>query len=146
LYNIGNVQHHTGCYEEAIESYTETLRIEKLVFGEVHKDVAMTLFKLGEVNKSAGSIEDSLRYFEQSLSVERRLSSSPSTDDCAYMARVLSEIGNIHLFRGDVMPMMEAFNESSRLYREAGLDPNNVVVSEHLYALDCSCTEAAAAA
>ena len=99
MYNIGNIQHHTGCYEEAIESYTETLRIEKLVLGEVHKDVAMTLYKLGEVNKSAGYIEDSLRYFERSLSVESRLSSSPSTDDCAYMARVLSEIGNIHLFR-----------------------------------------------
>jgi len=146
LYNIGSIQHHTGCYEEANESYNETLRIEKLVLGELHKDVAMTLFKLGEVNKSAGNIEDSLRYFEQSLSVERRLSSSPSTDDCAYMARIFNEIGNIHLSRGDVIPMMEAFNESSRLYREAGLNPNNVVVSEHLYALECSFSEAAAAA
>jgi hypothetical protein len=34
---------------------------------------------------------------------------------------------------------MNAFNEASRLYRMAGLSPNNVVVSGHLFALELSC-------
>ena len=107
-----------------------------------------------------------MRCFEESLAVERGLvhpSSSagnnatgnapssrrqqqPSGPDHAAMARALNEIGNIHLARGDVVPMMEALNEASRLYRTSGLNPNNVVVSGHLYALEVSCPEAAPAA
>lgn len=156
LYNIGLVHQQCGSYEEAIASYSETLRIERLVLGENHRDISMTLFKLGEVHKVAGDLEEALRYFKDSLAVERNLSttSSSSTDimsteeepDHAAMARALNEIGNIHLALGNVVEMMEAFNEASRLYRAAGLSPHNVVVSEHLYALEISCPEAAPAA
>merc|ERR1712127_182198 len=65
--------------EEAVESYAETLRIERLVLGENHRDVSMTLFKLGEVNKAAGDLGEALRCFEESLAVERSLSSPPSS-------------------------------------------------------------------
>lgn len=158
LYNIALVHQQCGSYEEAIESYSETLRIERLVLGETHRDIAMTLFKLGEVHKVAGDLEEALKYFENSLAVERSLSSSPSSStdtmsseeeqspDYAAMARALNEIGNIHLALGNVVEMMEAFNEASRLYRTAGLSSHNVVVSEHLYALEISCPEAAPAA
>ena len=66
--------------------------------------------------------------------------------DPATIARTLNEIGNIYLSRGDVIPMMEAFNEASRIYRSAGLSANNVTVSGQLYAFDISCPEAAPAA
>jgi len=172
LYNIALVHQQRGCHEEAIESYSETLRIEKLVLGKNHRDVSMTLFKLGEVNKAAGDLEEALKCFKDSLAVERSLSSSSSSpaisanvnrtaadaghryqqqatsggSDPAAMARALNEIGNLHLARGDVVPMMQAFNEASRLYRTAGLSPNNVIVSGALYALEVSCPAAAPAA
>ena len=157
LYNIALVHQQCGSYDEAIESYSETLRIERLVLGENHRDISMTLFKLGEVHKVAGDLEEALKYFKNSLEVERSLSSSSSLadnmsteeeacPDYAAMARALNEIGNIHLALGNVVEMMEAFNEASRLYRTAGLSPHNVVVSEHLYALEISCPEAAPAA
>lgn len=170
LYNIALVHQQRGCYEEAIESYSETLRIEKLVLGTNHRDVSMTLFKLGEVNKAAGDLDEALRCFQSSLDVERSMTSSSDASsaalvnnngdgagqrrqqqqvtgpDHAAMARALNEIGNIHLARGDVVPMMAALNEASRLYRQAGLSPTNVVVSGHLYALEFSCPEAAPAA
>ena len=158
MYNIALVHQQCGSYEEAIESYSETLRVERLVLGETHRDIAMTLFKLGEVHKVAGDLEEALKYFENSLAVERSLSSSPSSStdtmsseeeqspDYAAMARALNEIGNIHLALENVVEMMEAFNEASRLYRTAGLSSHNVVVSEHLYALEISCPEAAPAA
>lgn len=167
LYNIALVHQQRGCYEEAAEAYSETLRIEKLVLGEGHRDVSMTLFKLGEVNRAAGNLDEALGCFRESLLVEQNL--APPSDDAnpastadassgrgrprqqagpdhGAMARALNEIGNIHLARGEVVPMMEAFNEASRLYRAAGLSPNNVVVSGHLYALEFSCPEAAPAA
>ena len=134
LYNIALVHQQRGCHDEAIESYSETLRIEKLVLGENHRDVSMTLFKLGEVHKAAGALEEALKCFQNSLAVERSLPSSsannasvppktvdssqrrpqqqPTTGpDHAAMARALNEIENIHLARGDVVPIMQAFNK-----------------------------------
>mmetsp|Transcript_5063 Transcript_5063/g.12687 ORF Transcript_5063/g.12687 Transcript_5063/m.12687 type:complete len:1180 (+) Transcript_5063:50-3589(+) len=168
LYNIALVHQQRGCYEEAIEAYGETLRIERLVLGDGHRDVGMTLFKMGEVKKAAGDLEGALRCFGESLEVERGIpcvaSSAPSSSDNgqgrqqrqqpsatapdhAAMARALNEIGNIHHARGDAVPMMEALSEASRLYRAAGLSPNNVVVMEGLlYALELSYPEAAPAA
>lgn len=156
LYNIALVHQQRGDYEQSIEFYTETLRIEKIVLGERHKDVCMTLYKLGEVNKAANKLTEALQCFQESLEIERGLSNNPSQTACrrsqqsgpdpATMARTLTEIGNIHLAQGDVVPMMDAFNEASRLYRAAGLSPHNVVVSGHLYALEFSFPEAAPAA
>lgn len=156
LYNIALVHQQRGEYEQSIEFYTETLRIEKIVLGEKHKDVCMTLYKLGEVNKAANKLTEALQCFQESLEIERGLSNNPSQTagrrsqqsgpDPATMARTLTEIGNIHLAQGDVVPMMDAFNEASRLYRSAGLSPHNVVVSGHLYALEFSFPEAAPAA
>ncbi|KAL3805648.1 hypothetical protein HJC23_005892 [Cyclotella cryptica] len=156
MYNIALVHQQRGDYEQSIEFYTETLRIEKIVLGERHKDVCMTLYKLGEVNKAAGKLTEALQCFQESLEIERSLSNNPSQStgrrqqqsgsDPATMARTLTEIGNIHLAQGDVVPMMDAFNEASRLFRAAGLSPHNVVVSGHLYALEFSFPEAAPAA
>jgi tetratricopeptide (TPR) repeat protein len=157
MYNIALVHQQRGDYEKSIEFYTETLRIEKVVLGEKHKDVCMTLFKLGEVNKHAGKTAEALQCFQESLEIERSLSNNPSrvvgrrphssSPDPAAMARTLTEIGNIHLANGDVVPMMDAFNEASRLYRSAGLSPHNIVVSgQHAYAIDFSFPEAAPAA
>jgi tetratricopeptide (TPR) repeat protein len=157
MYNIALVHQQRGDYENSILFYTETLRIEKVVLGESHKDVCMTLFKLGEVNKNAGKTVEALQCFQESLEIERNLSNNPSQavgrrhhsngPDPAAMARTLTEIGNIHLVNGDVVPMMDAFNEASRLYRSAGLSPHNIVISgQHAYAIDFSSPEAAPAA
>ena len=83
------------------------------------------------------------------MSILRDLSEreTPPRSDQASMARTLNEIGNIYLARGDAGSMMEAFNEASRLYRRAGLNPNNVVVNGgHLFPLDFPLPEAAPAA
>ena len=143
MYNCGLVHQQTGAYAEAIDCYKETLRVEKLVLGDEHRDVAMTLFKLGEVYKAEGDEENALQSFQSALAIERK---TVGESDPATIARTLNEIGNIHLSRGDVIPMMEAFNEASRIYRSAGLSAHNVNVSGQLYAFDISCPEAAPAA
>eukprot|EP00567_Pseudictyota_dubia_P013146 CAMPEP_0197438564 /NCGR_PEP_ID=MMETSP1175-20131217/5519_1 /TAXON_ID=1003142 /ORGANISM="Triceratium dubium, Strain CCMP147" /LENGTH=1029 /DNA_ID=CAMNT_0042968315 /DNA_START=540 /DNA_END=3629 /DNA_ORIENTATION=- len=143
LYNIALVHQQRGSYEEAIECYRETLRVERLVLGDRHRDVAMTLYKLGEVYKAHGDMEGALERFTEALDIERE---TLGEDDPATLARTLNEIGNIQLARGEVIPMMEAFNEAARIYRRAGLSPNNLIVSGQLYAFDISCPEAAPAA
>ena len=150
LYNIGLIHQQRGRYEAAIESYKDTLFIEKAVLGERHRDIALTLLKLGEANKAASNYDAAVFYFEEYMSIMREISErgeTPSRSDQASMARTLNEIGNIYLARGDTRSMMEALNEASRMYRQAGLNPNNVVVNGgHLFALDFALPEAAPAA
>lgn len=150
LYNIGLIHQQRGRYEAAIESYKDTLLIEKAVLGERHRDIALTLLKLGEANKAASNFDLALKYFLEYMSIMREISErgeTPSRSDQASMARTLNEIGNIYLARGDTRSMMEALNEASRMYRQAGLNPNNVVVNGgHLFALDFALPEAAPAA
>ena len=142
LYNMGLIHQQRGRHDAAIVSYSDTLRIEKAVLGETHRDVAMTLFKLGEAHKAAASLDAALKSFEESVSILRGASDitdgeMPRRADQASIARTLNEIGNIHLALGDTAAMMENLNEASRLYRQAGLNPNNVVVIDgHLFELD----------
>ena len=129
---------------QLFECYTETLRVEKVFLGEKHRDVAMTLYKLAESYKAHGDMEKALEYFKAALEIERK---TIGDDDPSTVAKTLNEIGNIHLARGEVIAMMEAFNEALRIYQQAGLGPTNLVVlSDHLYAFDISFPEAAPAA
>jgi tetratricopeptide (TPR) repeat protein len=132
-----------GSFEEATECYKETLRVEKLVLGESHQDVSMTMYKLGEAYKALGALDNALDSFTEALRIERN---TIGKEDPPSVARTLNEIGNIHLARDDVIPMMDAFNEAARIFRGAGLSPHSVVVSGQLYAFDVSCPSAAPAA
>jgi tetratricopeptide (TPR) repeat protein len=103
----------------------------------------MTMYKLGEAYKANGELNNALSSFQGALVIER---STIGQEDPATVARTLNEIGNIHLARGDVIPMMEAFNEAARIFRRTGLSPQSVAVSGQLYAFDVSCPSAAPAA
>ena len=143
LYNLGLCYQLQGSFKEATECYKETLRVEKLVLGEGHRDVSMTMYKLGEAYKALGALDNALDSFTEALAIERN---TIGQEDPATLARTLNEIGNIQLARGDVIPMMEAFNEAARIFRRAGLSPNSVAVSGQLYAFDIACPSAAPAA
>jgi hypothetical protein len=88
-------------------------------------------------------MNQALDSFQQALTIERE---SVEKEDPAAVARTLNEIGNIHLARGDVVPMMEAFEEAARIFRSAGLSPQSVSVSGQLYHFGISCPSAAPAA
>ena len=133
MYNIALVYQQQREYEKSIHFFNETLRTERITSGERHKDVCMTLFKLGEVNKAAGKLAEALQCFQESLEIERGLASNSSPlvrrrhnsqgSNIAAMARTLTEIGNIHL------------------------TPQNIVISgQHAYAIEFSFPEAAPAA
>ena len=103
----------------------------------------MTLFKLGEVYKAKRDLNQAMNSFQDALIIERN---TLNRDDPAAIARTLNEIGNIHLARGDVVLMMEAFEEASRIFRQAGLSPQSVAVSGALYHFGITCPNAAPAA
>jgi tetratricopeptide (TPR) repeat protein len=140
MYNIGLCHQLQGNLQEAIDCFRETLRIEKFVLGVDHKDVSMTSFKLGEVYKAKGDFDEALKSFHDALRIERK---TIDQEDPAALARTINEIGNIHFARGDVVPMMEAFVEASRICRQAGLSSEGVTVSGELYHFGITCPNAA---
>ena len=103
----------------------------------------MTLFKLGEAYKAQNDLDRALGYFQEALSIERKAAEG---GDVGTIAKMLNEIGNIHLAQGNVIPMMEALNEASRIYRNAGLSPSSLTVDGQLYNFDIPCPNAAPAA
>uniref|UniRef100_A0A7R9WPL8 Kinesin light chain n=1 Tax=Craspedostauros australis TaxID=1486917 RepID=A0A7R9WPL8_9STRA len=144
LYNLALCFQLQGRYDDAINCYRETLRIEKAVLGENHKDVSMTMYKLGEVYQLKEDLSEALQYFEAALEIER---STIGRDDPAVMARTLNEIGNIHMSRGEVGKMMEAFSDSARLFEKAGQSiAESIAVPDKLYAFENTCPLASAAA
>ncbi|KAL7444050.1 hypothetical protein ACHAXM_009265 [Skeletonema potamos] len=152
LYHMGAIHQQRSHHEAAIASFSETLRIEKAALGERHRDIAMTLFKLGEAYKAASNLDAALKSFEESVSILRgpsditdRERPSARSDRILSIARGLNEIGNIYLALGDAAAMMEALNEASRLYRQAGMNANNVIVNP-LFVIELPLPEGAPAA
>jgi tetratricopeptide (TPR) repeat protein len=143
MYNIALIHQKQGSLAEAIKCLLEVLRIEEKVFGSEHKDVAITLFKLGETFKRQNDLERALYYYEKALKVERKLMED---NDLLTVARTLTEIGNIHLSRGQRVEMMNAFNEAARIYQCCSMSPRDVAVATNLYAIDLVCPRGAPAA
>ena len=144
MYNIGLCYQLQGNFAKAVDCFEETLRVEKFVLGEDHKDVSISLFKLGEVYKASGDLDQAMRNFQNALRIER--SNTLEQEDSAAIARTLNEIGNIHLARGDVVEMMEAFQEASRIFLQAGLTTTSAAVSGEMYHFGITCPNAAPAA
>jgi tetratricopeptide (TPR) repeat protein len=127
FYYIGFCHEKFGNYTDAIANYLEALRIQELVWGSEDSCIFMTLYTLGDVYKDSGNLDKALEYFEKALKNQkaRLLNADP-----VQMADTLNEIGNIHLAFGNLVAMMEAFNDAKRIYRNAGLNPDSQIVSE----------------
>ena len=143
LYNIALTHQKQGSLTEAISCFMEVLRVERSVLGNEHKDVAITLFKLAETYKRGNDLDRALIYYQDALKIERKVmrDNEPLT-----IARTLTEIGNIHLSRGQRTLMMEAFNEAARIYQSSSMSPHHVAVARRLYAIDLVCPRGAPAA
>jgi len=71
-YNVALIHWRQGSYEDAVKALEETLRIEQKVFGGDHKDVAITLCRLGEVCRDMHSTDQALNYFGQAMDIQKK--------------------------------------------------------------------------
>ena len=81
-----------------------------------------------------------LSYFHESLEVQR------SSHDAkkATLAQTWNQIGNLHLQRGEVEQMMNAFTESLRILRATGKSESDLAISGYnFYGLSKLCPECA---
>ena len=67
-------------------------------------------------------------------------------EDPITIARTLTEIGNIHLSKGETSLMMETFVEAGRIYQSSSLGPDNVIVEGHQYPFEVVFPKTASAA
>lgn len=144
LYNMGMCYQVQGYYEEAIECYTDTLKIEEKVLAKDHKDTSATLFKLGEVYSSLGNLDKALSYYQDALRILR--TNNNEDEDTNTEARILIEIGYLHYFRGDVGPLSETLSEISRISHKTYLSPTSKSLYRCLQIFGMSCRSAAPAA
>merc|ERR1711933_232206 len=122
-----------GDDEEALVNYRETLRIERVAFGENHKDVALTMQHIAHVHQQRGEIDKALELFTESLQIQKEnakiASSKGVKKHYAAISETLNHIGNAHLQRADTEQMMQAYAESTRYLRMAGKSDDDLTIS-----------------
>ncbi|KAG7357037.1 tetratricopeptide repeat protein [Nitzschia inconspicua] len=110
-YNLASVSLETGDDEIALQQYEEALRVEKMSLGDEHPDIILTMIHLGQVKQQCGLLNEAIATFEEALCIQR---SQPEGDQML-AARIYNFIGNCLLQKGDILNMMKAFAEASRI-------------------------------
>ncbi|KAG7360864.1 tetratricopeptide repeat protein [Nitzschia inconspicua] len=109
LFKQGSLE--TGDDEIALQQYEEALRVEKMSLGDEHPDIILTMIHLGQVKQQCGLLNEAIATFEEALCIQR---SQPEGDQML-AARIYNFIGNCLLQKGDILNMMKAFAEASRI-------------------------------
>eukprot|EP00804_Cyclotella_cryptica_P001810 CCRYP_018422-RA/>CCRYP_018422-RA protein AED:0.01 eAED:0.01 QI:141/1/1/1/1/1/3/1098/1518 len=73
LLGLGDLMNTTEEYESALGSYNECHLIQKSLFGEIHEDVATTLYLIGTVNLNQCHYEKSLAFLSKSVDIMTKL-------------------------------------------------------------------------
>jgi tetratricopeptide (TPR) repeat protein len=84
LFSLGVVHDKVAEYTNALDCYTEVLRIRQSILGENCVEVAETLTNLGVAEGNMGNLERSLQHWKNSLLIYKRCGFND--DDDAVMA------------------------------------------------------------
>jgi len=123
IYNIAHIYHHQGSHDNALKYYLATAEIEKGL-GIAHLELSITYYNIGLLFYQRGDMELALIKFNEALSIERECYGA-NHPTCA---RTLNEIGNIEMQLGNLEGMMKCYIEALRIYKEAGMVDEPVIV------------------
>jgi len=142
IYNIAHIYHHQGSHDNALKYYLATAEVEKGL-GIAHLDLSITYYNIGQLFYQRGEMKLALIKFKEALEIERECYGA-NHPNCA---RTLNEIGNIELQLGNVKGMMTSLTKALRIYKEAGMFNETVVVyGLRLWRFNITHPEAAAVA
>ncbi len=122
-YNIAHIYHHQGSHDDALKFYLATAEIEKGL-GIARLDLSITYYNTGQLLCQRGELELALTKFHEALAIEREYYGAKHPT----CARTLNEIGNIEMQLGNLDGMMKCYAEALRIYREAKMAEESVVV------------------
>jgi tetratricopeptide (TPR) repeat protein len=115
IYNIAHIYHHQGSHDNALKFYLATAEVEKGL-GIAHLDLSITYYNIGQLFYQRGEME--------ALEIERECYGA-NHPTCA---RTLNEIGNIEMQLGNLEGMMKCYTKALRIYKEAGMINEPVIV------------------
>ena len=98
----------TGRYEDALKQARQVLATARRLFGEEHRDTAMSLDTVASILRKMGKFEESEQYFLQALQIIRKHRQNAPGD----YAAALQNLAGLYRETG-------RYGESEQLYREA---------------------------
>eukprot|EP00797_Seminavis_robusta_P023624 Sro38_g023850.1 Kinesin light chain (597) ;mRNA; r:114968-116758 len=113
--NLGTVYLANGEDKEAIQMFTESIRLERKTLGENHLGVAVSLQHLAQLHQDRGELELAHEYFAEALKITKGVDESMMANKQRTVCTLLNLMGNIHLMKAEVPQMMECFAEASRV-------------------------------
>jgi tetratricopeptide (TPR) repeat protein len=122
LHNFGVLLQSRGEYEQALEYYERSLRINEELGNRVC--VASSLHQVGVIHQERGEYEQALEYYERSLRMNEELGNR------AGLASSRHQVGVIHQERGEYEQALAYYERSLRIDEELG-NRADVAISLH---------------
>ena len=133
--NVADLQLELGNLNVAMDNYLEALMILRLIHGNNHYKVCMTLHKIGFIHKVKDELNESLNAFYQALDVMRNLE-----DENASKILILYEIGLVNQCMGDINNALKVFEEIIEILK-LKLGVNHIAIASVLGQLVNMCVE-----
>eukprot|EP00957_Ditylum_brightwellii_P080598 6130057-Ditylum_brightwellii.AAC.2 len=113
LHNIGQLQYRRGRIQEAIDTYSETLRCARIIHGEDHTTVAAALNSLGVLHYHSSSDEsdEAMALFQDALRIRVNSLGLNHPD----VATTLNNIGRIHVQRDEFDEALQYYEDALRI-------------------------------
>ncbi|AKB49839.1 photosystem I assembly protein Ycf3 [Methanosarcina barkeri str. Wiesmoor] len=112
LHNLGIILHLQGNYEEAMNKYNQSLKIDEEL-GERHR-ISMSLRFLGRIEYDKGNYDDAVKLYNQSLMIAEKLG------DQSGIAKLLGELGIVLLHQGNYDEAIKLYNQSLMIAEKLG--------------------------
>lgn len=139
-YNLATICVETHEELEAITCYKESLRIELLALSPGKGEGAsLSMQNLGYIYQQNGELDEARNYFTQALELNQSKYASNSSGPAKsqIIAKLYNLIGNIHLQKAEVEPMMNCYVKAARSYQDtmSGTSANNetMVISGYTF-------------
>jgi len=127
LYNIATVQLSQGDEDEALRTFHETLKIERLALSNNDQgDIIITLRHIGQIHKSQGNLNDALVYLEEALGVQSQIGAND-----VMTGEILNQMGNIYLEQRETRRAMDWYSCALRIFRQAGRPDSDLVIEDY---------------
>jgi tetratricopeptide (TPR) repeat protein len=112
LHHLGIIHQDQGRYEDAVNMYQESLKIEEELGDK--SGIAITRHQLGTIHYAQGRYEDAAKLYQESLKIEEELG------DKSGIASTRHQLGMIHYAQGRYEEAAKLYQESLKIKEELG--------------------------
>jgi tetratricopeptide (TPR) repeat protein len=113
LYSMGLVSYKLRMIPMALESFTQSLKVQRQHFGDAHPEIAVNLYNIATIQFEIGNDEVAMRYYKETLCVERTIYGPDHTDTIP----TLQLLGKLHQQRGESHDAIHYYQEVLRIQR-----------------------------